>query len=211
MTAATNPKQFSRCKKIRRYGRELDDLLSGVTPTDKKCKVDLRPGQHGSKQQRLSDYGVQLREKLKLRYLYGILEKQFRRYFKEASRQKGSTGLSLLIILERRLDNVLYRAGFALTRAEARQMVSHKHVLVNGKIVNRPSYPVKVGDIVEVREKAKSHARIAAAIELASQRSLPEWFDIDSKAMSATMKRYPERDELPATINESLIVELYSK
>jgi small subunit ribosomal protein S4 len=159
----------------------------------------------------LSDYGVQLREKQKVRRMYGVLEKQFRNYYKEAARLKGNTGENLLQLLEQRLDNVVYRMGFASTRAEARQLVSHKAILVNGKVVNIPSFNVTAEDVVSVREKAKKQARIVAALELADQREKPTWMEVDSNKMEGTFKRVPERTDLSAEINEQLIVELYSK
>jgi small subunit ribosomal protein S4 len=194
----------------RREGTDLF-LTSGVRPIDSKCKVETAPGQHGQRRGRLSDYGVQLREKQKVRRLYGILEKQFRNYYKEAARQKGATGENLLKLLECRLDNIAYRMGFGATRAEARQLVSHKAMLVNGKAVNIPSYQVKMGDIVALREKAKKQLRIQNSLAVASQRGDVEWVDVDSGKMEGTLKRVPDRGDLPAEINENLIVELYSK
>lgn len=199
-----------RCKLSRREGTDLF-LTSGVRPIDSKCKVETAPGQHGQRRGRLSDYGVQLREKQKVRRLYGILEKQFRNYYKEAARQKGATGENLLKLLECRLDNIAYRMGFGATRAEARQLVSHKAMLVNGKAVNIPSYQVKMGDIVALREKAKKQLRIQNSLAVASQRGDVEWVDVDSGKMEGTLKRVPDRGDLPAEINENLIVELYSK
>ena len=199
-----------RCKLSRREGTDLF-LTSGVRPIDSKCKVETAPGQHGQRRGRLSDYGVQLREKQKVRRLYGILEKQFRNYYKEAARQKGATGENLLKLLESRLDNVAYRMGFGATRAEARQLVSHKAMTVNGSLVNIPSYQVKVGDVVGLREKAKNQLRIQNSIAIASQRGEVEWVDVDSTKMQGTFKRVPDRGDLPAEINENLIVELYSK
>ncbi len=199
-----NRRQNPRCKMIRAYGTELVDTLSGVRPLDQKCNPE-------SRRKRLSDYGVQLREKMKLRKLYDVLERPFRNLFKEAARLKGSTGENLLMLLECRLKNVVYRAGFATTRAEARQLINHKHILVNDQIVNIASFKVKVGDVVAVRDRSKQHGRIVAALELAQQLPQPEWLDINAKAMTATVKRLPERSDLPPTINESLVVELYSK
>jgi small subunit ribosomal protein S4 len=198
------------CKLARREGTDLF-LKSGVRALDTKCKVDVPPGQHGQKKGRLSDYGVQLRQKQMLRRIYGVLEKQFRRYYQEAARKKGSTGEILLQLLERRLDNVVYRMGFATTRAEARQLVSHRTVLVNGKVVNIPSYQVSPGDVIEIREKSKSQLRIQAALQLAQQRQLSAWLDVDTTKLSGSFKSIPERSELPAEFNEHLIVELYSK
>lgn len=199
-----------RCKLSRREGTDLF-LTSGVRPIESKCKAETAPGQHGQRRGRLSDYGVQLREKQKVRRLYGVLEKQFRRYYREASRQKGATGENLLKILESRLDNVAYRMGFGSTRAEARQLVSHKALLVNGKTVNIPSYQVQAGDVITVREKAKKQLRLQNSITLAGQRADVEWVDVDSSKLEGTFKRVPDRIDLPSDINENLIVELYSK
>ena len=199
-----------KLKLSRREGTDLF-LKSGVRAIDSKCKIETAPGQHGARRGRLSDYGVQLREKQKVRRMYGILEKQFRNYYKEAARLKGNTGENLLQLLEQRLDNVVYRMGFASTRAEARQLVSHKAILVNGKVVNIPSFNVSAEDVVSVREKAKKQARIVAALELADQREKPTWIEVDNSKMEGTFKRVPERTDLSAEINEQLIVELYSK
>jgi small subunit ribosomal protein S4 len=169
------------------------------------------PGQQGDRRRRLSDYGVQLREKQKVRRLYGILERQFRNYYTEADRTKGPTGENLLRLLESRLDNVVYRMGFGATRAEARQLVSHKAITVNGKIVNIPSFSVGPDDVVAVAEKAKKQERIKNSLGIAEQYGMPEWLEVDTKGMSGTFKRMPDRVELPAEINEQLIVELYSK
>jgi len=199
-----------KLKLSRREGTDLF-LKSGVRAIDSKCKIETAPGQHGARRGRLSDYGVQLREKQKVRRMYGILEKQFRNYYKEAARLKGNTGENLLQLLEQRLDNVVYRMGFASTRAEARQLVSHKAIVVNGQVVNIPSFNVTAEDVVSVREKAKKQARIAAALELADQREKPTWIEVDNNKMEGTFKRIPERSDLSAEINEQLIVELYSK
>ncbi|MCG5536751.1 30S ribosomal protein S4 [Ectothiorhodospira mobilis] len=199
-----------KCKLSRREGADLS-LKSRARALDSKCKLDKAPGQHGDRRTRLSDYGLQLREKQKLRRIYGVLEKQFRNYYKEASRLKGSTGDNLLKLLECRLDNVVYRMGFATTRAEARQLVSHKAVLVNGRTVNIPSYQVKATDVVSIREKARKQVRIQDALALAEQYGFPEWVEVDSKKMEGVFKSVPERSDLPADINESLVVELYSK
>ncbi|MCX4026271.1 30S ribosomal protein S4 [Endozoicomonas sp. SM1973] len=199
-----------KCKLSRREGTDLF-LKSGVRPHDSKCRAESAPGQHGQRRGRLSDYGLQLREKQKVRRMYGLLEKQFRSYYKEADRRKGATGVNLLQMLESRLDNVVYRMGFGSTRAEARQLVSHKAILVNGKAVNIPSYQVKPGDVIAIREKAKNQLRINAALELAAQRGLVEWVEVDTKKKEGVFKAQPERSELSADINESLIVELYSK
>jgi small subunit ribosomal protein S4 len=169
------------------------------------------PGQSGDRRRRLSDYGVQLREKQKVRRLYGVLERQFRNYYKEADRVKGPTGENLLVLLESRLDNVVYRMGFGSTRSEARQLVSHKAIEVNGKVVNVASYRVYPEDVVSVREAAQKQERIKNSIALAEQYETPEWLEVDGKAMKGTFKRHPDRAELPAEINEQLIVELYSK
>lgn len=199
-----------KLKLSRREGTDLF-LKSGVRAIESKCKIDTAPGQHGARRGRLSDYGIQLREKQKVRRMYGVLEKQFRNYYKEAARLKGNTGENLLQLLEQRLDNVVYRMGFASTRAEARQLTSHKAILVNGKVVNIPSYNVSAEDVVSVREKSKKQARIVAALELADQREKPTWIEVDSKKMEGVFKRVPERTDLSADINEQLIVELYSK
>jgi small subunit ribosomal protein S4 len=199
-----------KLKLSRREGTDLF-LKSGVRAIDSKCKIDQAPGQHGARRGRLSDYGVQLREKQKVRRMYGVLEKQFRNYYKEAARLKGNTGENLLQLLEQRLDNVVYRMGFASTRSEARQLVSHKAIVVNGQVVNIPSFNVKADDVVSVREKAKKQARIVAALELADQREKPTWIEVDNSKMEGTFKRLPERTDLSAEINEQLIVELYSK
>ena len=198
------------CKLSRREGTDLF-LKSGARPLDSKCKVENAPGMHGLRRGRLSDYGVQLREKQKVRRTYGILEKQFRGYYKEAARRKGATGEVLLQLLESRLDNVVYRMGFGATRAESRQLVSHKSIMVNGRAINIPSYQVQVGDVVAVREKCKNQLRIQNAMALAAQRSDVEWVDVSSDKKEGMFKRIPDRGDLPAEINENLIVELYSK
>ena len=199
-----------KLKLSRREGTDLF-LKSGVRAIDSKCKIDTAPGQHGARKPRLSDYGVQLREKQKVRRIYGILEKQFRNYYREATRIKGNTGENLLQLLEGLLDNVVYRMGFASTRAEARQLVSHKAIVINGKVVNIPSYNVSPEDVVTVREKAKKQARIKAALDVAAQREKPTWIEINADKMEGVYKRLPERSDLSADINEQLIVELYSK
>jgi len=199
-----------KLKLSRREGTDLF-LKSGVRAIDSKCNIESAPGQHGARRGRLSDYGVQLREKQKVRRMYGVLEKQFRNYYKEAARRTGNTGENLLQLLEQRLDNVVYRMGFASTRAEARQLVSHKAIMVNGQVVNIPSFNVSAEDVVAVREKSKKQARIAAAIELSEQREKPTWIEVDGKEMKGIFKRMPERSDLSADINEQLIVELYSK
>lgn len=199
-----------KLKLSRREGADLF-LKSGVRAVDSKCKIDTAPGQHGARKPRLSDYGVQLREKQKVRRIYGVLEKQFRNYYQEANRLKGNTGENLLQLLEGRLDNVVYRMGFASTRAEARQLVSHKAIVVNGQVVNIPSAQVSPEDVVTVREKAKKQARIKAALDLAAQREKPTWIEVNADKMEGVFKRLPERTDLSADINEQLIVELYSK
>lgn len=198
------------CKLSRREGTDLF-LKSGVRPLESKCKAETGPGQHGQRRGRLSDYGVQLREKQKVRRTYGLLEKQFRSYYKEAARRKGATGENLLKLLEGRLDNVVYRMGFGATRAESRQLVSHKSILVNGKTLNIPSYQVQVGDVVAIREKSKNQLRIQNALGIASQRPDVEWVDVNTDKKEGVFKRVPDRADLPADINENLIVELYSK
>jgi small subunit ribosomal protein S4 len=199
-----------KCKLARREGTDLF-LKSGVRALDSKCKLETAPGQHGARRGRLSDYGVQLREKQKVRRIYGILERQFRSYYAEAARRKGATGENLLRLLESRLDNVVYRMGFASTRAEARQIVSHGAIQVNGRSVNIPSFQVGAGDVVSVREAARNQLRIKAALEQAGQRARSEWLDVDAAKMQGTFKQAPDRAELYSDINESLIVELYSK
>jgi small subunit ribosomal protein S4 len=199
-----------KCKLSRREGTDLF-LKSGVRSLEDKCKAETIPGQHGQRRTRLSDYGVQLREKQKVRRMYGVLEKQFRSYYKEAARLKGATGENLLQLLESRLDNVVYRIGFGSTRSEARQLVSHKSILVNGEVVNIPSYQVQEGDVISVREKAKEQLRIKSALDLAATRAPSEWIDVNVSKLEGQFKQKPERSELPAEINESLIVELYSK
>jgi len=199
-----------KLKLSRREGTDLF-LKSGVRPLESKCRADTVPGQHGQRRTRLSDYAVQLREKQKVRRLYGVLEKQFRNYYKKADRQKGATGENLLRILERRLDNVVYRMGFGSTRAESRQLVSHKSILVNGNVINIASYQVEVGDTVSVREKSKSQLRIQGALALSAQRSPVNWVEVNAEKLEGWFKAYPMREELSQEINENLIVELYSK
>ncbi len=198
------------CKLSRREGTDLF-LKSRSVSLEKKCKLDKAPGQHGENKARLSEYGIQLREKQKVRRMYGVLERQFSNYFKEAVRRKGSTGENLLKLLECRLDNVVYRMGYGSTRAESRQLVSHKAMTVNGQSVNIPSYQVKAGDVVAVREKSKKQTRIQDSVAVAEQLSFPSWVEVDVKGLSGTFKSVPDRSDLPAEINESLIVELYSK
>lgn len=199
-----------KCKLSRREGTDLF-LKSGARALDSKCKAENVPGQHGQRRGRLSDYGLQLREKQKVRRIYGVLERQFRGYYQEASRRKGSTGENLLQLLECRLDNVVYRMGFGSTRSESRQLVSHKAITVNGQTVNIPSYQVKAGDVVAVREKSKNQLRIAQALELCGQRGRVEWVEVDLDEKAGTFKSAPARSDLSADINENLIVELYSK
>lgn len=200
-----------KCKLSRREGTDLF-LKSARRSLDSKCKAEVAPGQHGQKSgARLSDYGIQLREKQKIRRIYGVLERQFRRYFAEAARRKGSTGENLLKILECRLDNAVYRMGFGSTRAEARQLVSHKAILVNGEVVNIASYQLKANDVVAVREKAKAQARIQESLLLAGQHGFPSWVEVDVKKLEGVFKSAPDRSDLPSDINEQLVVEFYSK
>lgn len=201
-----------KCKLSRREGTDLF-LKSGIRPLESKCKAEQPPGQAGGgrRPSRLSDYGVQLREKQKVRRMYGVLEKQFRGYYKKAARSRGATGEVLLQLLEGRLDNVVYRLGFGATRSEARQLVSHRAILVNGRSVNIASYQVSPGDIVTVREKAKNQLRVKGALDLAASRAPVEWVEVDANKMTGTFKTVPERTELSSDINENLIVELYSK
>jgi len=202
----------AKCRQCRREGEKL--FLKGEKCFTDKCAIERRayaPGQHGQKQSRLSGYGVQLREKQKIRRTYGVLERQFRRVYAEADRAKGITGENLLQILESRLDTVAYRMGFGASRTEARQVVRHNGILVNGRRVNIPSFQCRPGDVVEVAEAAKSQLRVKAAVEAAEGRGFPEWVEVDSKNLKGTFKAKPARSELPSTINESLVVELYSK
>jgi small subunit ribosomal protein S4 len=199
-----------KCKLSRREGTDLF-LKSGVRALESKCKLETIPGQHGARRGRLSDYGVQMREKQKVRRIYGVLEKQFRNYYKEAARLKGATGENLLQLLESRLDNVVYRMGFGSTRAESRQLVSHKSIMVNGAVVNIPSYQVKAGDVIALREKAKKQLRVQSALALASHRGETEWIDVNSEKLEGVFKTVPDRQDLSSDINENLIVELYSK
>ena len=200
-----------KAKLSRREGTDLF-LKSARRSLESKCKLDSKPGQHGrTSGARTSDYGNQLREKQKVKRMYGVLERQFRRYFAEADRRKGNTGETLLQLLESRLDNVVYRLGFASTRAEARQLVSHKAIVVNAGVVNIPSCQVTVGDVVSVREKAKKQVRIAEALSLAEQSGFPMWISVDSKKMEGSLKTLPDRSDFNQEVNESLIVELYSR
>jgi len=199
-----------KCKLSRREGTDLF-LKSGVRSLESKCKLDRPPGPVTGRRSRASDYALQLREKQKLRRMYGIMERQFRNYYKKATQKKGSTGENLLQLLEQRLDNVAWRMGFGSTRAEARQLVGHKAILVNGITVNCPSYQVRPHDVVAVREKSKKQNRLAESVELAQNRGVPEWIEVDPKKMEGVFKSIPVRADLPAEINESLVVELYSK
>jgi small subunit ribosomal protein S4 len=200
-----------RCKLSRREGTDLF-LKSSRRALDSKCKLDSRPGQHGrTSGSRTSDYGKQLREKQKVKRTYGVLERQFRRYFAEAERRKGNTEESLLQLLESRLDNVVYRMGFGSTRAEARQLISHKAILVNGRMLNIPSAQIRAGDVIAVREKSRTQARIQDALNLAEQAGFPDWVSVDKTKMEGTFRQPPERSEIAADINESLVVELYSR
>ena len=198
------------CKLARRLGTDLQ-LKSGIRALDSKCKLATPPGMHGVKRGRLSEFGVLFRQKQLIRRTYGVLERQFRLYYAKASKHKGITGENLLKLLECRLDNVVFRMGFAATRAEARQLVSHRSIKVNGSIVNIPSYQVKVGDVIEVKEKSKAQTRIQAALELAKQKPQPAWIDVDSSKLQGLVKLIPERSELPLEFNENLVVEYYSK
>ena len=199
-----------KCKLSRREGVDLF-LKSRARGLDSKCKLERMPGEHGDKRPRMSDYALQLREKQKLRRLYGILERQFHSYYLKANRLKGSTGENLLKLLESRLDNVVYRMGFAVTRSEARQLVGHKAILVNEKIVNIPSYQVKANDVISIRQKSREQLGIKAALSSATEYGFPEWVDVDVNKMQGVFKAVPERMELPSDINEQLVVELYSK
>lgn len=199
-----------KCKLSRREGTDLF-LKSRGKSLENKCKLDQRPGQHGTKRTRSSDYSVQLRAKQRLRRIYGVLEKQFRNYYQSAALRKGSTGENLLDLLEGRLDNVVYRMGFASTRAEARQLVSHKAILINDKVTNIPSYQVSPGDTVSIREKAKKQQRIIDSLTVAEQYGFPAWVEVNTKALSGVFKALPERADLGSEINEQLVVELYSK
>ncbi len=202
----------SKCRQCRREGEKL--FLKGEKCFGSKCAIESRPfppGQHGQRRARLSDYGRQLREKQKMRRIYGVLERQFRSYYAEADRIKGNTGENLLQLLESRLDNVVYRMGFGVSRTEARQLVRHNGVTVNGKKVNVPSYAVKPGDVVAIAEKAKEQLRVKASVEMAQQRGMPEWIEVDASKLQGIYKAKPERSELPAEIQEQLVVELYSK
>ena len=206
MARYTGPK----CKLSRREGTDLF-LKSGVRPLESKCKLEVPPGGAGQRRPRVSDYGLQLREKQKLRRMYGVLERQFLNYYKRAAQLKGSTGENLLSLLEGRLDNVVHRMGYASTRAEARQLVSHKSIEVNGAVVNIPSAQIMAGDSISIREKSKKQLRIQSALEIAGQIGLPDWVDVDPKKMTGVMKSLPGREDILPDIYENLVVELYSK
>jgi small subunit ribosomal protein S4 len=200
-----------KAKLSRREGTDLF-LKSARRSLDSKCKLDSKPGQHGrTSGARTSDYGNQLREKQKVKRMYGVLERQFRRYFEEADRIRGNTGENLIALLERRLDNVVYRMGFGSTRAEARQLVSHKAIVVNGQAVNIPSLMIKAGDVIAIREKSKKQARIADSLQLAEQSGFPQWVTVDPKKMEGVFKQVPDRTDVAQDVNESMIVELYSR
>jgi small subunit ribosomal protein S4 len=206
MARYTGPK----CKLARREGTDLF-LKSARRGLDTKCKLDVRPGQHGAKMTRVSEYGHQLREKQKIRRMYGVLERQFRNYFEKAAKKKGATGETLLQLLESRLDNVVYRMGFASTRAEARQLVSHKAIEVNGKPVNIPSYLLRASDTITVREKSRAQLRIKSSLDLAEANGFPNWVEVDPKSFKGVFKSVPDRSEIASDVNEQLVVELYSK
>lgn len=198
------------CKIARRLGTDLS-LKSRLRELDSKCKLSTPPGVHGQKRTRRTEHGIQVAEKQKFRYFYGVLEKQFKLYYTEAARRKGPTGEILFQLLESRLDNVVFRMGFGSTRAESRQLVKHKAILVNGKMVNVPSYNIKPGDTVEVREKSKGQVRIQDALRLAEGIGFPEWVDVEVSKIKGVFKRIPDRSDLPAELNEQLVVELYAK
>jgi small subunit ribosomal protein S4 len=207
MARYTRPK----CKLSRREGTDLF-LKSARRPLESKCKFDSKPGQHGrTSGARTSDYGLQLREKQKLKRMYGVLEKQFRKYFVEAERRQGNTGETLIQLLESRLDNVVYRMGFGSTRAEARQLVAHRAIEMNGRTADVPSMMVKAGDVVTIREKAKKQLRIKESIDLATGMGLPQWVQVDTTALSGVFKQVPDRADVARDINESMVVELYSR
>ena len=212
-TKETNVARYlgPKAKLSRREGADLL-LKSARRSISDKAKFDSKPGQHGrTSGQRTSDFGLQLREKQKVKRMYGVLERQFRRYFAEAERRKGNTGANLLLLLESRLDNVVYRMGFGSTRAEGRQLVSHKAITVNGQVVNIASYQVKVGDVVAVREKSKKQLRIVDAVKLAESQGMPSWVQVDASKLEGTFKKTPDRDEFASDVKEALIVELYSR
>jgi len=206
MAKYTGPK----CKLARREGTDLF-LKSGIRSLESKCNLERPPGPATGRRGRASDYALQLREKQKLRRMYGIMERQFSNYYRKASKAKGSTGENLLQFLEQRLDNTAWRMGFGSTRAEARQLVSHRALMVNGEVVNVPSYTVKPHDVISVRERAKKQNRLVESLDLAQQRGIPDWIEVDTTKMEGVFKSIPARSDLPAEINESLVVELYSK
>lgn len=200
-----------KCKLSRREGTDLF-LKSGIKPIESKCKLNSIPGSKvGSRRERLSDYGNQLREKQKLRRMYGVMEKQFRNYYKKASKLKGSTGENLLKLLESRLDNMVYRMGFAVTRAEARQLVSHKSIMVNGQVINIPSYQVNASDEISVTDKGKDQLRVKNAVNISSQLGISEWLSVDQKKLKGIVNSIPEREDILPDIQENLVVEFYSK
>ena len=200
-----------KCKLSRREGTDLF-LKSGIKPIESKCKLNSIPGSKvGSRRERLSDYGNQLREKQKLRRMYGVMEKQFRNYYKKASKLKGSTGENLLKLLEARLDNMVYRMGFAVTRAEARQLVSHKSIMVNGRVINIPSYQVNASDEISVTDKGKEQLRVKNAVNISSQLGISEWLSVDQKKLKGVVNSIPEREDILPDIQENLVVEFYSK
>ncbi|HEY9460623.1 MAG TPA: 30S ribosomal protein S4 [Paralcaligenes sp.] len=200
-----------KCKLSRREGTDLF-LKSSRRSLDSKCKLESKPGQHGrTSGARTSDFGVQLREKQKLKRMYGVLEKQFHKYFVEAERRRGNTGETLIQLLESRLDNVVYRMGFGATRAEARQLVNHRTVEINGRTADIASMSVKAGDVVSIREKSKGQLRIRESLDLATGQGLPQWVDVDATKMAGTFKQIPDRSEVARDVNESLVVELYSR
>lgn len=201
----------SACKKCRQFSFQPQGIKSRVRELDSKCKINAKPGMHGQKRARVSEYGLQLNEKQKFRFMYGVLERQFRRYYQEAARRKGATGEILFQLLECRLDNIVYRLGFGSTRAEARQLVRHKAILVNGQLVNIPSYSVKPADLIQVREKSNSQVRIHDALKLAENAGFPDWVEVDVAHLSGVFKRVPDRCDLPAEFNEQLVVEYYAK
>ena len=198
------------CRVSRRLGTDLG-LKSRARDIESKCKLNTRPGMHGQGRTRTTDHGTQLCEKQKFRYMYGVLERQFRKYYAEAARRKGATGETLFQLLECRLDNVVYRLGFGCTRAESRQLVRHKAILVNDQVVNIPSYSVKAGDVIEVRERCKAQVRVQDSLRLAEGAGFPEWVEVDVSKVKGTFKRIPDRTDLPAELNEQLVVELYAK
>ena len=211
MASYRSPRAKRRCKYSRREKADLSLFTSGIRSLESKCKLDTAPGVHGARRGRDTEYGLQLREKQKVRRTYGVMERPFVNYFKKAARLKGSTGENLLKLLESRLDNVVYKMGFATTRAMARQLVSHCSILVNGEVVNIPSYSVMPGDVISLRDRAKQQLRVQNALALAQARPSCSWLEVDVTELKGTFKQLPERSDLPPDINEKLIVELYSK